>query len=86
MINKSKSRIDILDSYRSLAIIAVLLFHFFSRNTTPYNKINLYTYNNQYNYFGYGYLGVEFFFIISDFVIFFILEHINAFTSFLENR
>ena len=86
MINKSKSRRAIVDSYRAQAIIAVLLFHFFSRYTTHHYKTNLYPYADKYGYFGYGYLGVEFFFIISGFVIFFILEHINAFTSFLENR
>ncbi len=82
----STSRIGILDGFRALAIIAVLLFHFFSRYTTHHYKTNLYPYSDKYGYFGYAYLSVEFFFIISGFVTFFVLEYINAFTSFLENR
>jgi peptidoglycan/LPS O-acetylase OafA/YrhL len=55
-------RIDLLDSFRFLAILSVLLYHFTIewKDQTPYG-----------NYFGslfkYGYLGVEFFFVISDF-------------------
>ena len=81
-----KKRIAILDGFRALAILSVLFYHFFSRWTPPINKTSLYPYSNGYNYFQYGYLGVNFFFIISGFVIFFTLENTVNFTSFWKKR
>ena len=74
-------RIDLLDSFRFLAILSVLLYHFTIewKDQTPYG-----------NYFGhlfkYGYLGVEFFFVISGFVISYTLEGTDSFSSFWKNR
>ncbi|HWK05415.1 MAG TPA: acyltransferase [Puia sp.] len=74
-------RIDLLDSFRFLAILPVLLYHFTIewKDQTPYG-----------NYFGglfkYGYLGVEFFFVISGFVISYTLEGTDSFFSFWKNR
>lgn len=81
-----KSRIFILDSFRAIAIIGVILYHYFSRFTFPKNKISLYPYNNSYDFFSLGYLGVEFFFIISGFVIFFTLENTQNFSAFWIKR
>jgi peptidoglycan/LPS O-acetylase OafA/YrhL len=81
-----KARISILDGFRSLAILSVILFHFFSRWTPPINKISLYPYTNAYDYFGYGGLGVQFFFIISGFVIYFTLDTTANFSSFWKKR
>lgn len=81
-----KSRISVLDSFRALAILAVLFYHYFSRWTFPKNKISLYPYDDAYNYFEYGHLGVEFFFIISGFVIFFTLENTSNFSVFWRKR
>ncbi len=81
-----KSRISILDGFRSLAILSVLLFHFFSRYIPPLNKTSLYPYKNAYDYFGFGRFGVEFFFIISGFVIFFTLDNTINFSSFWKKR
>ena len=75
-----KNRIELLDSFRAIAILMVVLFHFFSRWTT------LYPYGNCYDFFGYGKFGVHFFFMISGFVIFFTLEKTNNFTQFWLNR
>lgn len=84
MINKN--RIYILDSFRAIAIIAVMLYHYFSRFTFPKNSVSLYPYNDEYDFFRLGYLGVEFFFIISGFVIFFTLENTKSFPIFWVKR
>jgi peptidoglycan/LPS O-acetylase OafA/YrhL len=75
-----KNRIESIDSFRAIAILMVITFHFFSRWTT------LYPYHNIYDFFGYGKFGVHFFFMISGFVIFFTLEKTLAFKQFWINR
>ena len=83
---KANSRIAILDGFRALAITTVMFFHFFSRWTPPNNAISLYPYESTYNYFEYGKLGVQFFFIISGFVIYFTLENTMDFRTFWKKR
>lgn len=85
-VNSIKSRINILDGFRAIAILAVMLFHYFSRWTPPQNPVSKYPYNGSYDFFNYGYLGVHFFFIISGFVIFFTLENTFNFTLFWKKR
>lgn len=79
--NKPNNRIEILDGFRTIAILSVILFHFFSRYTNSY-----YPYGDKYNFFKYGYLGVYFFFIISGFVISFTLENTQTFIGFWKRR
>jgi len=74
------NRIEVLDSFRGVAILLVILFHFFSRWT------NLYPYENKYNYFVNGKYGVHFFFMISGFVILFTLERTKSLAQFWFNR
>lgn len=81
-----KSRIAILDGFRALAILSVILFHLFTRWTFPANSISLYPYNDKYDYFKYGQFGVQFFIIISGFVIFFTLENTTSFGAFWKKR
>jgi peptidoglycan/LPS O-acetylase OafA/YrhL len=81
-----KNRISILDGFRAIAIIAVMFFHYFSRWTLPWSEVTIYPYKNDFNYFNYGYLGVQFFFIISGFVIFFTLDKTNHFNIFWKKR
>ena len=85
-IGKHENRISILDGFRAVAIIAVLFFHFFSRWLPPLFSTSLYPYQDRYNYFKFGYLGVNFFFIISGFVIFFTLEKTACYSSFWKKR
>lgn len=54
---------------RGIAIIGVILYHFFSRWIPPENKTLFYPYGDKYNFFRYGQYGVQLFFMISGFVI-----------------
>src|SRR4051812_27279825 len=83
----SKKRIVLLDSFRCIAILLVVFYHFTYRWTSPHATINLYPYKNWYgNISEYGLLGVSFFFIISGFVISFTLESTDSISAFYKNR
>lgn len=82
----NSKRIGILDGFRAIAIFSVILFHYFSRWTIPLHTASLYPYNDEFNYFSYGYLGVQFFFMISGFVIFFTLDNTTGFLLFWKKR
>jgi peptidoglycan/LPS O-acetylase OafA/YrhL len=82
-----KERVEILDSFRFLAIMAVMLMHFTYRWNPPAVPESLYPYGTFFGLtFYYGYLGVQFFFIISGFVISYTLENTAGMSSFLKNR
>ena len=81
-----EKRIDILDSFRAISILSVILFHFFSRWSPPINLVDVYPYHNQYDYFSQGRLGVQFFFMISGFVIYFTLQKTDNFILFWKKR
>jgi len=82
-----KQRVAVLDSFRCFAIIAVMLMHYTYRWTPPANSDNLYPYGNFFGTtFHYGFLGVQFFFIISGFVISYTLENTSGMASFFKNR
>jgi peptidoglycan/LPS O-acetylase OafA/YrhL len=76
----AKHRIALLDSFRLLAMISVLLYHF----TSP--AVHFPNATHHLPVFKYGYLGVYFFFIISGFVISFTLENTPDLSSFYRNR
>lgn len=82
----NSKRLEILDFYRFVAIFVVMLFHYFTRWTTPFNDKNLYPYENHYNHFMWGRLGVQFFFIISGFVISMTLEKSAGAIDFAKKR
>jgi peptidoglycan/LPS O-acetylase OafA/YrhL len=81
MENKTNNfRIAVLDGFRALAILMVIFFHYFSR------WIGLYPYGDKYDFFNYGKMGVQFFFIISGFVILYTLERTSDFITFWKKR
>jgi peptidoglycan/LPS O-acetylase OafA/YrhL len=78
-----KKRIVFLDGLRGVAILLVLLFHAFAR--WP----ELVPYGDKYasiQFFQYGWLGVDLFFMISGFVILMTLEKTKTFFEFLYRR
>jgi peptidoglycan/LPS O-acetylase OafA/YrhL len=80
-------RIAFLDGLRGVAILAVLLYHYFSRWTPPIHSENLYPYGNVlFRPFQFGFYGVELFFIVSGFVIALTLYQCESMGEFLARR
>lgn len=75
-------RIRELDGLRGIAAICVVLYHYTSRFSVKFDTTII---TSNFN-FKYGYLGVELFFIISGFVIFMSIEHINSPLEFIYKR
>lgn len=79
----SSKRIYQIDLFRFLAAFAVVLFHYmFIGNAAGVSKVN---FNQVGDYFKYGYLGVDLFFIISGFVIALSVKH-NSLIKFVISR
>lgn len=74
-------RLLFLDSLRGLAALAVVFFHY----TAVYRSLYGHSFSESYD-FGIGLYGVEFFFMISGFVIFMTLSRIKSASDFLFNR
>jgi peptidoglycan/LPS O-acetylase OafA/YrhL len=85
LINE-KIRINTIDGFRLIAIFSVILFHFYSHWTGAMGTPSYYPYGDKYSFFSYGYLGVQFFFIISGFVIAFTLHRTRNIVVFWEKR
>jgi peptidoglycan/LPS O-acetylase OafA/YrhL len=83
---RSVDRIEILDGFRCIAIISVLLYHFYYRWAPPLSPVEYYHYEYIFFIFRYGHYGVEMFFVISGFVIFYSLEKSSSLYSFLYKR
>ena len=78
-----------IDLFRAVAILMVIGFHYLSRWTPPRFEINFYPYGNFFAenvLFANGSLGVDFFFIISGFVIALTLESCRNFFDFFVRR
>ena len=77
----------LLDSFRFLAIMAVMSVHLTIRWATPFYPVDVYPYGHFFSrLFAYGGMGVHFFFIISGFVIAYTLERTSDPMVFLVNR
>lgn len=84
---EGKSRFAFLDGLRCLAILTVVLFHYFSRWTPPNNPENLYPYGHiLLNFFQFGDFGVKLSFVISGFVIALTLLKCNSIGEFFSRR
>ncbi|MGQ7945233.1 acyltransferase family protein [Flavobacterium sp. WC2509] len=80
MDKTNTNRIAILDGFRAIAIVSVILFHYFYlRNDSKFPYFGG-------DYFHYGFKGVPFFFMISGFVIFYTLENTVSFKLFWKKR
>lgn len=64
-------RLELLDGGRFVAACAVVMFHYFFNGIANHKITSLHHIPEVINFAKYGYLGVEFFFMISGYVIFF---------------
>lgn len=80
-MKSENGRIEVIDSFRAISIISVVLYHYYSRWTIPH--VNYYPLNSLFQN---GYYGVNFFFVISGFVIFYTLENTKSYGSFIVKR
>lgn len=79
--NNYNNRLETLDSLRSLAALAVVIYHF------TYRYYQIYPSNEQLTYsFSFGHYGVQAFFIISGFVIFMTLVKTKQSLDFIISR
>lgn len=88
-LTRSADRYDVLDGYRALAALLVVAFHYFWR-WTELNGVDLalpvVPYLSENPLIASGALGVEFFFIISGFVIPLTLASTTSFMEFAVKR
>jgi peptidoglycan/LPS O-acetylase OafA/YrhL len=76
-----KHRIKVLDGFRFIAVISVLLYHLTNPLIAKYPHHDFFL-----HIFKYGGLGVQFFFMISGFVISYTLAHTPTLAAFYRNR
>lgn len=76
-----KNRLEDLDALRGMAVISVVLFHYFFRYNQIYGHQDINT-----AWAEYGYLGVQLFFIISGFVIFYSIQAVQDKKNFWYAR
>ena len=76
-----KNRLIELDALRGIAAISVVFFHYFYRYNELYGHENTHT-----NWAHWGEYGVQLFFMISGFVIYWTLNRINSPIDFIVSR
>lgn len=77
----NRDRFEELDAFRGLAALSVVLFHY----TTRYEQVYHHTSAPLFS-IPWGHYGVQFFFIISGFVIFMTLERCKSWKDFVISR
>jgi peptidoglycan/LPS O-acetylase OafA/YrhL len=85
MANTNK-RIDLVDVFRCIAVLAVVLYHYLYRFSPPDSDKSYYPYQYGSTILRYGFFGVHLFFVISGFVIAQTLEKTNSFWEFMVRR
>ena len=83
MTTQSIHRDDILDVMRLVACLFIMLFHFYSLHL---DGPTAYPYGDSYDYFPYGYLGVQFFLILSGFFLIPSLRRCDTFSQFVKKK
>jgi peptidoglycan/LPS O-acetylase OafA/YrhL len=83
---KSDARIQVLDSFRAIAILSVIAFHILYLGERTTRSVIINVGEPLSNVFSYGWLGVEFFFIISGFVIFMTVQSAATAQDFAMRR
>lgn len=78
----TEKRLTELDVFRGLAALSVVLFHY----TTRFGEMFGYPNHPPAIQFSYGHYGVEFFFMISGFVIFLTLNRTKRYQDFVVSR
>ncbi len=79
---RSESRIELLDGFRCLAAMWVVIYHYYWR----YVDVPDLSYYPKWSFSRYGYFGVQLFFMISGFVIYYSLERTTSIKEFLTKR
>lgn len=77
-------RNNILDVGRFFAILSVMLFHYYS--AWAHRGSTAYPYGCEYDYFQYGHLGVQFFFILTGFFITDSLYRSSSFINYWKKK
>jgi|SRR5665213_28130 len=86
-MNDKRNRIDVIDAFRGVAIMSVLLFHYLVRWAPPFSPVDIYGYRGRYSsHLELGALGVEVFFVISGLVIAMTLAECESALEFLVKR
>jgi len=88
-VQTASRRIDSLDGLRGIAVIGVLLYHYFVRWGDPSRGVLLYPWGDQWSGFALfeaGQYGVELFFVISGFVIAMTLTRCSGILEFAIRR
>jgi peptidoglycan/LPS O-acetylase OafA/YrhL len=80
----TNERIVTIDGFRCLAVMAVVVYHYYWRYASPANPENYLS--ESYSIFRYGYYGVQFFFVISGFIISHTLLSCDHFGDFIFRR